>query len=77
MVDFWRKSSKITLYEISDEYIISLENDGISINFGDATDLKNRIYYVNGILKQEKGNRGVIYVNGNFNEGFSAYFSAQ
>ena len=34
-------------------------------------------YGKNAILKQEAGNRGTIYVNGNFNEGFSAYFRAE
>lgn len=70
-------ADKITQYQAEDEYIIKLENDGITINLGDASNLKNRMYYVNGILKQEAGNRGTIYVNGNFNEGFSAYFSAE
>ena len=70
-------ADKITQYHVENEYIVGLENDGITINFGDASNLKNRMYYVNGILKQEVGNRGTIYVNGNFNEGFSAYFSAQ
>lgn len=69
-------ADKITKYEVNNEYIISLENEGITINLGDATNLKNRMYYVNAILKQEVGNKGTIYVNGNLNEGFSAYFSA-
>ena len=47
------------------------------ITFSGASNIKNMIYYVNGILKQEAGNRGTIFVNGNFNEGFSAYFNAQ
>jgi len=70
-------ADKITQYQVKEEYIVSLENDGITINLGDASNLKNRMYYVNGILKQEAGNKGTIYVNGNFNEGFSAYFSSQ
>lgn len=70
-------AEKITQYQVEDEYIINLENDGITINFGDCTNLKNRMYYVNAMLKQEAGNKGTIYVNGNFNEQFSAYFSAQ
>jgi len=68
---------KITQIQVKDEYIVSLEDDGITINLGDATNLKNRMYYVSAILKQEAGNRGTVYVNGNFNEGFSAYFSAE
>ena len=70
-------AEKITQIQVKDEYILSLENEGIIINLGDATNLKNRMYYVNAILKQEAGNRGTIYVNGNFNEGFSAYFRAE
>ena len=70
-------SDKITQIQVKDEFIISLENEGITINLGDASNLKNRMYYVNAILKQEEGNRGTIYVNGNLNEGFSAYFSAE
>lgn len=70
-------ADKITQLQVKDEYIVSLENDGITINLGDASNLKNRIYYVNAILKQEAGNKGTIYVNGNFNEGFSPYFSAE
>ena len=70
-------AEKITQIKVKDEYILSLENEGITINLGDATNLKNRMYYVNAILKQEAGNRGTIYVNGNFNEGFSAYFRAE
>jgi len=70
-------ADKITQIQINNEYIISLENHGITINLGDATNLNNRMYYVKAILKQEAGNRGTIYVNGNFNEGFSAYFRAE
>lgn len=70
-------ADKITKIQVKDEYVVSLENDGITINFGDASNLQNRIYYVNAILKKEAGNRGTIYVNGNFNEGFSPYFSAE
>lgn len=68
-------ADKITQIQVNNGYIIDL-NNGISINLGDATNLKNRMYYVNAILKQEVGNAGTIYVNGNLNEGFSAYFSA-
>lgn len=67
---------KITQIQIKDEYIIML-NDGIDINLGNATNLKNRMYYVKAILEQEAGNTGIIYVNGNLNEGFKPYFSAR
>ena len=70
-------ADKITQIEVKNQYIITLESEGLTINLGDCTDLKNRMFYVGGILKQEAGNRGTIYVNGNLNENFSAYFSAQ
>lgn len=69
-------ADKITQIQIKDEYIINLEKDGITVNLGDATNLKNRMYYVSAILKQEAGKQGTIYVDGNLNEGFSPYFSA-
>ena len=68
---------KITQIQVKDEFIVSLINEGITVNFGDATNLKNKMYYVNGIFKQESGNRGTIFVNGNLNEGFSPYFKAE
>ena len=70
-------ADKITQYQVDDEYVLRLENDGLTINFGDSTNLKDKMYYVSAILKQETGNRGTIYVNGNLNEGFSPYFSAE
>ena len=69
-------ADKITQIQVGDEYILNLENEGITINLGDVTNLKNRMYYVSAILKQEVGNSGTIYVNGNLNEGFLPYFSA-
>ena len=69
-------ADKITQIQVKDDYILELENNGITINLGDVTNLKNRMYYVNAILKQEAGNTGTIYVNGNLNEGFLPYFSA-
>lgn len=70
-------ADKITQYQVKNEYIVNLENDGITINLGDCTNLKDRMYYVNGILKKEAGNKGTVHADGNFNEGFLAYFSAE
>lgn len=68
--------NKITQIDLENEYVIYLENEGLTINLGNASNLKNRMYYVNAILKQESGNSGIIYVNGNLNEGFMPYFSS-
>ena len=70
-------ADKITEFQVENEYIVSLANDGISINLGDATNLKNKMDYVNGLLKQEAGKRGIIFANGNLNEGFLPYFREQ
>ena len=68
---------KITQIQVKDEYVITLDSDEIKINLGDATNLKNRFDYVNALLKQEKDNKGTLYVNGNLNEGFLPYFYAE
>jgi len=62
--------------DTKDEYILHYDGDKIIINLGDATNLANRMYYVRAILEQEKGNSGTLYVNGNINDGFAPYFSA-
>ena len=63
--------------QIEDEYILKLENEGININLGNASNLKDKMYYVSAILKQEAENKGTINANGNLNEGFLPYFSAE
>ena len=68
---------KITQIQVEDEYILKLENEGININLGNASSLKDKMYYVSAILKQEAGNKGTINANGNLNEGFLPYFSAE
>lgn len=67
---------KITEIQVNDEYVLKLEQDGIAINLGNATNLKDRMFFVKKLLEEEKENKGTIYVNGNLNEGFSPYFSA-
>lgn len=69
-------ADKITEIQVKNEYILILGNEQITINLGDATNLKSRIDYVAALLKQEAGNAGTIYVNGNLNGGFLPYFSA-
>ena len=67
-------SKLITEYQVKDEYIIVLDSLGININLGDATNLKNRMFYIKAILEKESGNSGTIYINGNLDEGFTPYF---
>lgn len=68
--------NSIQQIDTEEEFVLHLDNDYIIINLGNATNLNDRMFYVRAILKQEKGNSGTIYVNGNINEGFSPYFKA-
>ena len=67
---------KITSIDISDNknYKISINSENKEIYFGDCTNVQEKMIYTIAILEQEKGKSGEIYVNGNFNEGFNAYF---
>ena len=67
---------KVTEIQIGKDYIVKLENEGITINLGNCTNLKNRMFYVKAILEKEVGNKGTINVDGNLNEGFVPYFTA-
>ena len=60
--------------DTKNEYVIHTDNENIIINLGDATNIKNQMMYVKAILKEEKGNSGIVNVNGNINDGFNPYF---
>lgn len=68
----------ITQISVKDEYILYLSNQNIVINLGDVTSttINEKMLYVQAILKNENGRTGTIFVNGNLNEGFKPYFSA-
>ena len=68
-------NDQIQQIDTKEEYIIHLSENKIIINLGDATNLKNRMLYVEAILKEESGKAGTIYVNGNLNDGFAPYFN--
>ena len=65
---------QIEQIDTNEEYKIHLNQDSIIINFGNATNLSNRMDYVKALLKKEEGHAGTIYVNGNINENFTPYF---
>ena len=67
------KIENILKIDTDEEYIIELKS-GVKINFGDLSDLKNKMYYMNAIMKKEEGHIGTIYLNGNINDGFLPYF---
>ena len=66
----------ITNINISDdeEYIIYIEEKRKFIYIGDSSNLANKMLYIEDILEKEVGKEGKIFVNGNFSEGFQAYF---
>ncbi|MCI8655130.1 MAG: FtsQ-type POTRA domain-containing protein [Clostridia bacterium] len=66
----------ITNINISDdeEYIIYIEEKRKFIYIGDSSNLANKMLYIEDILEKEEGKEGKIFVNGNFSEGFQAYF---
>ena len=66
----------ITMVALVMTIIVMLILAGITINLGNCTNLKNRMFYVKAILEKEVGNKGTINVDGNLNEGFVPYFTA-
>ena len=44
------------------------------IHLGDKTNLNNKIVYAQAIMTENKGVAGEIFVNGDFNNKFRAYF---
>ena len=70
-------ANQIQKIDVKDEYTLYLNDDKLIIKLGNATNLSERMIYVKAIMKQENGNDGTIFVDGNLNEGFAPYFSAK
>ena len=69
---------KITQISTKEEYVLYLEAQNIIINLGNVTSttIHEKMLYVQAILAKEEGKTGTVFVNGNLNEGFKPYFSA-
>ena len=69
-------NEKITDIEINNknDYNIYLEQENKKVHLGDSSNLSNKLLYVNAIVEQEKGKKGEIFVNGDLNNKFKAYF---
>lgn len=69
-------ADKITSINIANEneYSIYMEEEKKTIYLGDASNLSNRILYVQMILEEEKDKEGEFFVNGDLNNGFQPYF---
>lgn len=68
--------SKVTSIDITDknQYSITLSEEKKTIYLGDCSNLSNKMLYVVAILEQTQGQEGQIFVNGDLNTGFQAYF---
>ena len=66
----------ITKIDITDKknYTLLLETEKKTVYLGDASNLNNKMLYVQIMLKEEKGNTGRVFVNGDLNNGFKPYF---
>ena len=69
-------AEKITNIDISDEneYSIYLEEEQKTVHLGDSSNLKDKMIWVPEILEKENGIEGDIFVDGDFNSKFRAYF---
>ena len=67
---------QVTSIDISDEneYSIYLNDEKKTVHLGDASNLSNKMLYVQAIIEQEKGKEGEIFVNGDMNNNFHPYF---
>ena len=67
---------QVTAIDISDEneYSIYLNDEKKTVYLGDASNLSNKMLYVQAIIEQEKGKEGEIFVNGDLNNKFHPYF---
>lgn len=69
--------SKVTGIDISNknEYILYLANEKKTAYLGDGSNLNTKMLYIKEIVeKYEAGKEGTIFVNGDFNNKFKAYF---
>lgn len=77
-----KNCKKIEIYDIitsinisdEDEYIIYSESMRKLIYLGDNSNLANKMLFIKDMLQREEGREGKIFVNGDFSDGFQAYF---
>lgn len=68
--------SKVASIDFTDEsdYIINMDEDGKKVYVGDASNLSNKMIYVQAILNETQDKEGEIFVNGDLNGKFKPYF---
>ena len=62
--------NKITSLDVTDatNYILNFKEDEKIVYLGDASNLSERLSLLKTILKDEKGNKGEIFMNGDINK---------
>ena len=62
--------NKITSLDVTDSsnYILNFEKDGKIVYLGDASNISERLSLLKTILKNEKGKKGEIFMNGDLNQ---------
>jgi len=70
--------NKITSIDVTDkkDFILRLEEEGKRVYIGDGSDLNTRVLYMKKILESESGNKGIIFVDSDLDEGY-VYFREQ
>ena len=56
------------------EYILYLKKEKKYAYIGDASNLNNKVLYMQTMIEKEKKNSGIMFLNGNISEGFKPYF---
>ena len=69
-------ADKVTSIDITStfNYVIFMEEEMKTIHLGDASNLSNRILWVQGILEKNVGKEGEIFVDGDLNNRFRPRF---
>ena len=64
--------------DVSDkkDFVLRLDSEGKEVHLGDGSDINTRVLYMKKILESETGHTGIIYINGNLDEGY-VYFKEQ
>lgn len=67
---------EVTSINIGDNenYYINMDGIETQIYFGNSSNVNTKMMYIVSILKANEGTPGIVFVNGDFDKGFKAYF---
>lgn len=70
--------NQITSIDMTDKknFILHLDQEGKEVYLGDGSNMNTKVLYMKKILEAESGHTGIIYINGNLDEGY-VYFKEQ